>query len=191
MVSGLCCLFSAPADASLRSHSPFRNWCGDLGHKHSRRMGLRDCEFRVVDRYRACRYVDFRDPTAAAPKVAHVDQPYRRSNDHIRSALRGYVSRAPPGTSVARLLAVPLSEYDVVLAAISQPLGVGRIRRFVLFYRFALVLVRWTHPGFGHIARPGPHSTETGHLRISGHGLARLRRALEALRNHHAASRRA
>src|SRR5579864_3593623 len=181
MVSGVRRLFCPAPRASLCSYCPFRDWRGDLGRKHSCRLGLCDCELRMVDWYRACRYVDFRDPPAPASEVAHVHQPYRRSDDHIRSALRGHVSRAPPGTSVARLLAVPVSQYDVVLAAVSQSLSVGRIRGLHLSDCFAVVLVRRTHPGFGHIARPGPHEAEAGRLRLPGHGLARFRRALETL----------
>ena len=61
---------------------------------------------------------------------------------------------------MARLLAISLPQYDVVLAAVSQSLGVGRIRGVHVPDRVAVVLVRRVHPGFGHFARPGPHSAK-------------------------------
>ena len=84
---------------------------------------------------------------------------------------------------MAFLLAVSVPKHDVVLAAISQPARLGRLRRLYLPDGLALILVRRTDSGFGHAARPSPHSGQADYLRISGHGLAGLGRALEAVRN--------
>src|SRR6266568_2877228 len=97
------------------------------------------------------------------------------------SGIRRLLSAAAPGPPMAFLLAVPLPQHHVVLAAVPQSLGLGRIRRVHLPDRFALVLVRGTDSGSSNFARPRPHPGETGRLRISGHGLARLRHALETL----------
>ena len=44
---------------------------GDLGHQRPGRLGLRDHQLRLVDRYRARRHADLGDPAAAEPAVAH------------------------------------------------------------------------------------------------------------------------
>ena len=79
---------------------------GHLGHQHSHRLGLRDRQFRLVDRDRPRRHADFRDPASAAPAVAHFDQPLCRSHDAVCRVLRRTISAAAHGPSVAGLLAV-------------------------------------------------------------------------------------
>ena len=78
----------------------FRRWLpadqgrGNLGHQYSDRLGIRDRQFRVVDRNRARRNADFRHPSFAAPEMAHVDQPVRGSDDAVCGGLRGHVPAA-------------------------------------------------------------------------------------------------
>ncbi len=59
-----------------------------LGHQHPGRLGLRHHQLRLVDRHRPRRHADLGHPAAAAPEVAHVDQPLRRGDDAVRGRLR-------------------------------------------------------------------------------------------------------
>ena len=52
-------------------------------------------------------HADLGDPAAAAPEVAHVDQPLRRGDDALRRRLRRDVPAAAPGPALVLLLAVP------------------------------------------------------------------------------------
>ena len=113
------------------------------------RLGLRDHQFRLVDRNRPRRHADFRDSAAAAPAVAHFDQPLCRGDDAFCRGLRRPVSAAAPGPSVAGLLAVSLSRHDEAVAAVPQPAGVGLLRGFDLRHGVAAVLVRRTDSGPG------------------------------------------
>ena len=67
---------------------------GHLGHQHPDRLGLRHRQFRLVDRHRPRRHADLRDSAAAAPAVAHFDQPLRRGHDAFCRGLRRPVSRS-------------------------------------------------------------------------------------------------
>ena len=128
---------------------PVREGRRHLGREHPSRLGLRDRQFRLVDRHRPRRHADFRDPAAAQTDVADLDQPLRRSDDAVRGRLRGLVPAPAPRASVARVLAVPVSEHDDALAAVPQPADVGRLCGLDLCDRLAAVLVR--RPG----SRPG------------------------------------
>ena len=55
-----------------------------LGHQHPGRLGLRDRQLRLVDRHRPRRHLHLGGPAAAAPEVAHLDQPLRRGDDAVR-----------------------------------------------------------------------------------------------------------
>ena len=68
---------------------------GHLGHQHPGRLGLRHHQLRLVDRHRPRRHADLGDPAAAAPGVAHLDQPLRRGDDALRRGLRRAVPAAP------------------------------------------------------------------------------------------------
>ncbi len=77
------------------------------------RLGLRHHQLRLVDRHRPRRHADLGDPAAAAPGVAHLDQPLRRGDDALRRGLRRHVSRsstsAGPGSAYWLL---PYPEHD-------------------------------------------------------------------------------
>ncbi len=104
----------------------------DLGDRRPGDVGICDRQFRLVDRDRPCRDVDLGDPALAQARLADVDQSIRRGDDVVRRRLRGAVSAVPHGAAVAFLLADAVSEYDGALAAVAQPAGLGRVRRFDL-----------------------------------------------------------
>ena len=99
-----------------------------LGHHDPRRLGIRDRQFRLVDRYRTRRHVDFGHSAAAQTGLAHLDQPLFGSDDAVRRRLRRHVPDPAPGPPVAGLLADSLSEHDVAVAAAAQPADLGRVR---------------------------------------------------------------
>ncbi len=112
-----------------------------LGYQHPGRLGIRDRQLRLVDRYRPRRNADLGDSAAAESIVAQRDQPVRRSHDDFRGDVRRHVPGAAYRPSVAGLLAVAVSEHDVALAAVPQPAGVGRVRGFDISDDFRRVLV--------------------------------------------------
>ena len=73
-----------------------------LGHQPARRLGLRDRQFRVVDRHRPRGHADLGDSSALQADMAHVDQSLRRSDDAVRRCVRGPLPHRAPGTTVAR-----------------------------------------------------------------------------------------
>src|SRR4051812_45548298 len=82
-----------------------RTRCRYLGCEHPRRVGICDCEFRMVDRYWPCGNVDFCNPAAASPGVAPIDQPFCRSDDTICRHVRWLVPIGSPGQALVLLLA--------------------------------------------------------------------------------------
>lgn len=95
------------------SDAPARIDCGhlsdydrnrNLGSEQHRRVGVRHYKLRVLDRYRPCRDAHLGRTFPVPPEVAHLGQPRRRSNDHLRSHLRRYLPVDPYGTPLARLL---------------------------------------------------------------------------------------
>ena len=101
-----------------------------LGRHDSGRVGLRDHQLRVVDRYRPRGHADLGDSAAVQADVAQLDQPVCRGDDDLRGGLRRHVPADPRRASVAGVLAVPVSEHDERVAAVPQPAGVGRVRGF-------------------------------------------------------------
>ena len=69
--------------------------------------------------------------------------------------LRGAFPAVSHGAALAFLLADAVSEYDGALAAVAQPAGLGRVRRFDVRDGFALVLVRRPDPRSGDAAGTG------------------------------------
>ena len=64
-----------------------------LGHQHPDRLGIRDRQLRLVDRYRPRRHADLGDSSSAQSVVAQRDQPLRRSHDDFRRACARACSR--------------------------------------------------------------------------------------------------
>ena len=65
-----------------------------------------------------------------AAAVAHFHQPLCGSDDAVCRFLRGTISAAPHGPSVAGLLALPVSRHDEAVAAISAARWCGTRSRF-------------------------------------------------------------
>ncbi len=105
------------------------------------RVGIRDRQFRLVDRYRPRGDFDFGDSVPSEAGLAHLDQPVFGSDDAFCGSLRGDVPDFAPGAAVAGVLALPVSEFDVVVAAAAQSARMGRIRGFDVWNDIAGVLV--------------------------------------------------
>ena len=116
------------------------------------RMGLRDREFRVVDRYRPRRDADFGDFVSAESEVADIDQSLCGSDDAVRGGLRRIVPADPYRAAMDGVLHVPVPEHDGNLAAVPQPADLGRFCGFDVRHGFADVLVRGIDAGPGDAA---------------------------------------
>ena len=93
-------------------------------------------------------------PAAAAPEVAHLDQPLRRGDDAVRGRDGRPLSAPAPRPALVLLLACALSRHDGPVAAMAQPAGVGLLRDRHLPHRLAAVLVPGPDPRPGDAARP-------------------------------------
>ena len=124
------------ADAALQGHRR-------VGPQRARGLGLRHHQLRLVDRHRPRGHADLRHPAAAAPGVAHLDQPLRRGHDAVRGVLRGLLPDLPHRPALARrLLAVPVPQHDGPLAELPQPAHLGRVRGLDLRHGVGALLVR-------------------------------------------------
>ena len=140
--SGMTIGFGLDDGLARVDHRPLVEWRGHLGDRRAGDVGLRDRQLRLVDRHRPCRHFDLGDSALAQARLADLDQPIRRGDDAVRRRVRGLVSALAPGAALALLLADSLSQHDGALAAVAQPLGLGRVCRIDLCHRFTLVLVR-------------------------------------------------
>ena len=59
-----------------------------LGAESPGRLGVGHHQLRFLDRYRSRRHSHFGDLVFASPKMAHLDQPFGRSDDAFRGHLR-------------------------------------------------------------------------------------------------------
>ena len=119
------------------------------------RLGLRHHQLRLVDRHRPRGHADLRHPAAAAPGVAHVDQPLRRGHDAVRGGLRRRLSRSStPGRPWLAYWLFPYPNTMGALAELPQPADLGRVRGLDLRHGVGAVLVRRPHPRPRHAARP-------------------------------------
>ena len=149
-----------------------------LGHRHPGRLGPGDRRIRLVDRAGERRHhrlgAVLPDPLA----VALGGQPDRRVDDAVRGGLRR--DHADPASRPARffLLAVPLSERDGAMAAISQPAAVGLRLSALLHSDVDHVLLRRAAARPRHRARSGADPRQADPLRHPGARLARLGAAL-------------
>ena len=79
----------------------FLYWLSDfhrrrhMGKSDPGRLGLGHHQLRFLDRYRTRRHTDLSDLVFASPKVAYVDQSFRRGDDAFCSYLRGDFPRHP------------------------------------------------------------------------------------------------
>ena len=150
-----------------------------LGRHDSGRLGLRDHQLRLVDRYRPRRYADLGNSAAVQADVAQLDQPVRRSDDDLRRGLRGYVPADPRWPAMGQLLAVSVSEHDERVAAVPVAAVLGRVRGFDLRDDFRGFLVHRHDPGLWHHARSGDDAICEVHLRSPVARLARFDEALD------------
>ncbi len=89
----------------------FAKGIGIWGLRNPVMWGVRHHQLRLVDRYRARGHADFGDLLLLQSALAQFDQSIRRSDDAVRSGLRGHVPHPPPRPSVADVLAVPVSQH--------------------------------------------------------------------------------
>ena len=157
------------------------------------RLGLRHHQLRLVDRHRPRRHADLGDPAAAAPGVAHVDQPLRRGDDALRGGLRRLLPAVPHGPPVARdLLAASRTRTRWACGRTSaSPLiwDVFAVSTYatvsVLFWYVGLI------PDLATLRDRAQEQAVEDRLRHAGAGLARLGPALAPLRDGLSAARRA
>ena len=72
-----------------------------VGHHYPGGLGLRDRQFRLVDRYRPRGDADFGDFAAAETGLAHIHQSVLGSHDVVRGRAGRHVPDPAPGPSVA------------------------------------------------------------------------------------------
>ena len=75
------------------------------------------------------------------PKLADEHQPFRRGDDPFRRRDGRADAHHPPRPALAVLLADPVPQHDVALAAVPQPPRLGRLRRQHLCHCLARLLV--------------------------------------------------
>src|SRR5436189_2426080 len=79
----------------------FLYWLSDfhrrrhMGKSDPGRLGLGHYQFRFLDWYRPRRHTHLRHSVFASAKMAHVDQPFRGSDDAVCGDLRGDFPRYP------------------------------------------------------------------------------------------------
>src|SRR6202011_3923224 len=110
--------------------------------------------------------------------LADLDQQVRGGDDAVRRRLRRALPGPPPRASLARVLAVPLSEHDGDLAPVQEPADVGRLRRLDVRDRLAALLVCRPGAGHGHAPRSLAVARGRNRLRDARDGLAGLGAAL-------------
>ena len=126
-----------------------------LGPQRPCRLGVGHHELRVLGRDRARRDAHLGDPLPLPPEMAHLDQPRRGGDDHLRGHVRPDVPGHPRGTRLGRLLDVPGPEPDGRVAQLQEPSSLGRLCGQRLRNRLGPVLVRRPDPGPGDDARSG------------------------------------
>ena len=112
-----------------------------MGHQYSRRLGLRNRQFRLVDWNWSRRHPYICDFVVVTAAVAHFHQSFCGSYDAVCRCLRRHVSFVAHGPAVAVLLADAVSEPDVAVAAVPQSARVGRVCRIDIRDCVAAVLV--------------------------------------------------
>src|SRR5579883_467915 len=156
---------------------------GHLGHYDPHRLGLRYCQFRLVDRYRSRRNADFGDFDVVAADLAQLHQSLRRSDDALCRGLRWIVPLDSYRASVGSVLDVSLSQHDGGMAPISYPVDLGRLRSLYVCNDFSTVLVCRLNSRPRDLARPRDEYLGQACLRRAGYGMAWFGAALEPLRN--------
>ena len=151
---------------------------GDLGHQRPGRLGLRHHQLRLVDRHRPRRHADLGHPAAAAPGVAHVDQPLRRGDDAVRGRLRRALSRSStPGRPWLAYWLFPYPNTMGLWPQFRSPLIWDVFAVSTYAHGLALFWFVGPDPRPGHAARPraeqAPGGSIYGMLAMGWRGSAR------------------
>src|SRR5690606_15710751 len=124
-----------------------------------------------------CRDADLGHPPAHPHGVAHLDRAVRRGDDDLRDRERGTLPAAAPRATLLLLLADPVPGAVRGVAAVSQPAGMGLLRRRDV--RDGLVDVLVPGDGAGPRLAAGPRATFVGapgirrdRARVAGVGAA-------------------
>src|SRR5260370_743991 len=106
-----------------------------------------------------------------------------RPGVHLRVGHGQNQRHCPDASNLARLvhwIFDCLQPYGA-LAAVPQPVDLGRLRRLDLRHGFADVLVRWSDPGLGDTERSLHQEADENYLRHAVDGLARFGASLAPL----------
>src|SRR5207244_7465548 len=131
-----------------------------MGKSDPGRLGLGHYQLRFLDRYRTRRHTDLSDLVFASPKVAYVDQSFRRGDDAFCSYLRGDFPRHLRRPILDGVVHGTDTEQLGHLAKLSQRAHVGRVRCLDVFYCVGLVLVHWLGSGLGDVTRSCDHEDQ-------------------------------
>src|SRR5438105_14917986 len=153
-----------------------------VGHHDPGRLGIRHHQLRLVDRYWPRRHTHLRHPVSAQTDLADLDQPFRRSDDHLRRRAGRYLSNFPSWPAMVRLLTDSLSIDNGRLAAVPESTGLVLLRGQYVLHRIAHLLVPGNGSRPGQHPRPRENARQTDRLRHFGPGLAWLGPPLATLR---------
>ena len=157
-------------------------WHRRLGTQQQRGLGLRYHELRILDRYRSRRNAHLGDSAAVSPAVENLDQPLRRSHDHLRGHVRRHVSRDTHGASLGCVLYLPLSESArALMGQLPLPPGLGRGGHQHILDRVALLLVPGDDSRSGHLTRSCKERHQEDDLPRPELGMERIASHLVAL----------
>ena len=92
-------------------------------------------DLRVLDRHRARRHADLRDPVPVPEPVAHGGVPLHRGDDGVRRHDGGAVPDHPHRAAVDLLLAAAVPEPALALAQLQVAADLGRVRHLHLLHR--------------------------------------------------------
>ena len=154
-----------------------------MGKSDPRRLGLGHYQFRFLDWYRTRRHTHLRNSVFASAKMAHVDQPFRGSDDAVCGDLRGDFPRYPRRPVLDGVVYGAYAEQLGDLAKFPQRADVGRVCGLDLFYCLGPVLVHRVDSGFGDVARSRNHKGQKVSFWNFCVRLARVQSQLAPLRN--------
>ena len=165
-----------------------------LGQQHHSRVGLPDCQLRVVDRHRQCRHADLFDAAAAAAALACLDQPLCRGDGAVCRRHRRAVSDHASRPAAVFLLAAAVPEHDGGVAAVAQRVDLGFLGDLQLYPVLNHLLVHRSRSRSRDGSRPRQEPGRARAVRDFRARLARLGAALACLprlSHHHGLPRRA
>src|SRR5262245_47266805 len=154
-----------------------------MGKSDPGRLGLGHHQLRFLDRYRTRRHTDLSDLVFASPKVAYVDQSFRRGDDAFRSNLRGDFPRHSRRPVLDGVVFGTDTEQLGHLAKLSQRAHVGRVCGLNLFYRVGSILVHGLGSGSRDVTRPRNYTDQKISIWNFCSWLARIESELAPLRN--------